>query len=135
MKTIFLYFFIFFCVLSCKGQNDKSKDMDASKVVEITIKNKLFNPSQKMKPNLTIKDKDIILKIVEAFRYSEKIKGTVNTGANNGFFEIDFNEGNINHYYTINYTVYDGVILRNDHNGEMFKNDKLEGVIYPLFVQ
>lgn len=137
MKTIISYTTILLLFISCNGQqNNKKEKIDASKVKEITITNKIDFSMHKLKSNsIIVKEVDQIKKIVDAFSYSEEIKQRVNTGAGYGFFEIDFNEGEKNHYYTINYTVYDGVILRNDNNGDMFKNDRLEGAVYPLFVE
>lgn len=136
MKSLLTYIAILFLFISCNGQpNNKAEKIDATKVKEITISNKIDCSMHKLKTNsIVIKNADQINDIVEAFSFSEKITQKVNTGAGYGFFEIDFYEGEKNHYYTINYTVYDGVILRNDNNGDMFKNDKLEGIIYPFFV-
>lgn len=46
---------------------------------------------------------------------------------NNGFFDISFYEGDKEYLYTINYTIYNGVILWND--GNPYKNDKFEVLI------
>lgn len=136
MNRILSYTAILLCI-SCNGQqNIQIEKMDDSKVTKITIVNKIDCSVHKLKSNtIIIKDVDQIKKIIDAFSYSTAIKEKVNTGAGHGFFEIDFDEGGKNHYYTINYTVYDGVILRNDNNGDMFKNDRLEGIVYSLFVE
>lgn len=134
MKKSLLILTVIFFVSSCKGQ-DKEILIDTSKVKSIKIVNKLSQASQKLKSQVIIKEKDVIVKIVESFKYSQKLPTKVALNSNYGFFEMDFDEGAINHYYTINYTVYSGVILVNNNNGDMFKNDRLEGLIYPLFVE
>lgn len=134
MKKSLLIIAVIFFVSSCKSQ-DKETLIDASKVNSITITNKLSQAPQKLKSQVIIKEKDDIVKIVESFEYSQKLSSKVALNSNYGFFEIDFDEGTSNHYYTINYTVYNGVILVNNHNGDMFKNDRLEGLVYPLFVE
>jgi hypothetical protein len=131
-------FLILICLLfvSCQGQQNEKIFIDASKIKEITITNKMSCTLQKLKSNsIKIKDEVQIKEIIDALSYSTKTKEGVNMSMAYGFFEIDFYEGNKNYYYTINYTVYDGVIIRNDLNGDRFKNDKLEGIIYPLFVE
>ncbi len=122
--------------VTCHGQeSNKSNTIDASKVKEITITNKMYCSLQKLaQGSIVIKDQNQIEKIIDAFADCKKTDKGVNMSMAYGFFEIDFYEGSINHYYTINYTVYDGVIVRNDNNGDRFKNDRLEGVVNPLFV-
>ncbi len=126
-----------FLMLSCDGQNNRSGiKIVSSNVKEINIINKVDCSMHNLKSTtLKIIDKTEIDEIIDAFSYSESITTGVNMKANNGFFEISFNDGKKDYYFTLNYTVYNGVILRNDKNGERYNNDKLEGVIYPLFVQ
>lgn len=126
-----------FLIISCNGQNDNpSIKITSSNIKEISITNKLDCSMHNLKPiTLKIIDKTEIDKIIDAFSSSKKVQESVNNGANYGFFEISFNDGKTDYYYTINYTVYDGVILRNDNNGDKYKNDKLEGLVYPLFVE
>lgn len=128
----------FICLLSCKGQNSNTLNIDASKVKEITIINKVDCSFNKLvKQETIITDRDKIEKIIDAFSYMQPIqdRGSVNMKVNHGFFEMSFNEGDRNHYYTINYTVYFGVIVSNDNNGELFKNDRLEIAVYKQFVE
>ncbi|WP_447634999.1 hypothetical protein [Flavobacterium microcysteis] len=126
-----------FLIISCNRQNkNQSIKITPSNVKEISIANKIDCSIHNLKTlTLKIKDKEEINKIINTFSLSEKIQGSINNRANYGFFEISFNDGETDYYFTLNYTVYDGVILRNDNNGERFKNDKLEGIIYPLFVE
>ena len=133
MKKSLLILTVIFFVTCCNSQN-KETLIDASKVNSITITNKLSKASQKLKPQVVVKDKDVIVKIVKLFKYSEKLSTKVALNSNYGFFVMDFDEGTVNHYYTINYTVYNGVIIMNNHNGDLFKNDHLEGLVYSLFV-
>lgn len=136
MKQTITYITLFFFLVSCKGQNTKLEKIDASKVKEITLVNKVDYATHKLKANnIVVKDKQQIEKIVSAFSYSENYKPRISSGANYGFFEVKFFEGEKEFYYTINYTVYDGVIVRNDLNGDIYKNERLEGVVYPLFVE
>ena len=136
MKIILTYITVFFFLISCKGQDSKVLKIDSSKVKEISIINKVDYASHKLKPGkIVIKDKKQIEKIINAFSSLENYQIKISSGANNGFFEINFFEGEKEYYYTINYTVYDGVVVRNDLNGDVFKNEKLEGVVYSLFVE
>jgi len=135
VKKQLLYIFILFSLYSCKGQTESNLKIDVSKVKEITIINKVYSCYRNYKKEtVIIKDKDQIEKIIDAFTYSEPIKGNINEKSSNGFFEINFYEGDKNHYYTLNYTIYDGVILRNDNNGDRYRNDRLEIAIYKHFV-
>lgn len=136
MKRILNYLIILLFFSSCKGQDNPKQKIDASKVKEITLVNKVNCTNHKLNSdNILIKDKKQIEKIINTFAYAEPIKTRVNTGAENGFFEVKFYEGEKEYYYTIIYTIYDGVIVSNDLNGDMYKNDRLEGSVYPLFVE
>ncbi len=129
-----VFFILFITINSCQSQSEKVK-MDSSKIKEIIITNKVdCSPHHLVGNKLVIKDQSTIDEIIKSFSYSEPIAKTVNLKSNNGFFEIDFYEKDINHYYTVNYTVYDGVVLLNNNNGDMLKNDRLEILIYKLFV-
>jgi hypothetical protein len=136
MKLKLNYLFIIFLFLSCRGQeNNKSKAIDVSKVSEITITNKMYCSLEKLKQgSIVIKDLNQIEKILDAFKSSTKINRAVNMSMHYGFFEINFKEGEIEHYYSLVYTMYEGVILSNNNNEDRFKNDRLEGVVNPLFV-
>ena len=125
-----------FLAISCKGQDENPAiTVSSSDVKEITIQNKVYCSMHNLSTkSIIITDVEKIKKILKVFSNSNKIEGNINSRANNGFFEISFNEKAVNHYYTINYTVYDGVVLRNDNNGKLYKNDELEGIIYTLFV-
>lgn len=81
--------------------------------------------------DLVITNRTEIEKIINGFSYSEPIVNEVNMKMNNGFFDIIFQEKDNENLYTINYTIYDGVILWN--NGNLYKNDRLEIIIYQLF--
>ncbi|WP_281232417.1 hypothetical protein [Flavobacterium gelatinilyticum] len=136
MVRLFYYASFLLLFISCHGQeNTQVEKIDVSKIKKITITNKIDCSIHKLKSGkIIIEDIHQIEQIINSFTYSTVIKTGVNTGAGYGFFEIDFDEEKKNHYYTINYTIYDGVILRNDNNGDLFKNDKLEGIVYSLFV-
>ena len=135
MKNIFMLA-VSFLAISCKGQDENPAiTVSSSDVKEITIQNKVYCSMHNLSTkSIIITDVEKIKKILKVFSNSNKIEGNINSRANNGFFEISFNEKAVNHYYTINYTVYDGVVLRNDNNGKLYKNDELEGIIYTLFV-
>ena len=139
MKSILCYLTILFLFVSCHGQEtNKSNTIDASKVKEITITNKMYCSVQKLtQGSIVIKDQDQIEKIIKTFTYSEKeqrSKGDVDIKNNIGFFDISFNEEDKSYFYSIIYTTYNGVILINNNNGDMYKNDRLEGVVNPLFI-
>lgn len=123
-------------IISCNNNKDyESIKIVPSNIKEISIANKVNCSLHNLKPiTLEIIDKSEISKIINVFSLSKKIQGSVNNRANNGSFEISFNDDKTDYYFSLSYTVYDGVILRNNNNGEQYKNDMLEGLIYPLFV-
>lgn len=135
MKNIFFNLIIvFLLVTSCKSQVNENLIIDFNNVKEIKVINKVDCSMHNLKGRTKIiTDKSTIKNIVDALTLSEEINKDVNMKMSNGFFEIDFYEGAKNHYYTINYTIYDGVIVRNDNNGIRYKNDRLEIVIYKIF--
>jgi hypothetical protein len=123
-------------IISCnENKSNQGIKITPSSIKKISITNKVNCSLHNLKPiTLEIIDKSEISKIIDTFSLSKKIRGSVNNRANNGSFEISFNDGKTDYYFSLSYTIYDGVILRNNNNGERFKNDKLEGLIYPLFV-
>lgn len=132
MKNIFVY--LLFCVISCKGQENIKNKIDVSKVKEITIINKVYCSTQNLKgKNIVVTNREEIEKIINNLSLSEAITTDVNMKMNNGFFDISFNEGDKEHLYTINYTIYDGVVLW--YNGNLYRNNSLEVVVYQLFVE
>ena len=134
MKKIYAFLFFAFLFSSCNGQNQQV-GIDASKVKVIKIKNKVDCNFRNYKSGeIIIKEKKLIEDIINAFKYLTPLKEDVVTNANNGVFEIDFYEGDINHYYIINYTIYDGVIISNYNNGERFKNNRLEVEVQKHFL-
>lgn len=134
MKQILIYMSFLFLIISCNGQENKNNNIDESKVKEITIINKINCSIHNLKDeNIVITNREEIKKIINEFSYSKPIDTEVNMKMNNGFFDISFNEGEKEHFYTINYTIYNGVILWN--NGNLYKNDRLEIAIYQLFVK
>ncbi|MBA5793291.1 hypothetical protein H1R17_03145 [Flavobacterium sp. xlx-214] len=138
MKNIILSLIVVLGSTSCKEEHSNKLSFDASKVNEITIHNKVDCSFEKLvKQQLTITDKNQISKILDAFSYMEPIedRGNVNMKVSNGFFELSFNEGNKENYFTINYTIYDGVVIWSNDGGKLFKNDRLEIVINDLFVK
>lgn len=140
LKTMrnLIFLFIAFCLYSCKGQTTTALKIDASKVKQISIFNKVDCSFNKLvKQEVTITDREKIETIIKSFSYLQPIpdKGSINMKVAHGFFEMSFDEGEKHHYYTINYTVYDGVIVSNDNNGEIFKNDRLEISVYKQFVE
>ena len=132
MKNIIVY--LLFCVISCKGQENINNKIDVSKVKEITIINKVYCSTQSLKSkNIVVTNREEIEKIINNLSLSEAITTDVNMKMNNGFFDISFNEGDKEYLYTINYTIYDGVILW--YNGSIYRNNSLEVVVYQLFVE
>ncbi|WP_188619933.1 hypothetical protein [Flavobacterium suaedae] len=131
----FRYYLLLLILLQACVKKQSDITIDSSKIDEILIINKVdCNPNGDfVKSKVVIDNPKEIKKIVKVLFDSKSISESVNMKVNNGFFEIDFNEGNKNHYYTINYTIYDGVIVRNDYNGERYKNDELEVLVYKLF--
>ena len=69
MKSILYYLTILFLFVSCHGQEgNKSNTIDASKVKEITITNKMYCSVQKLtQGSIVIKDRDQIEKIIKTF--------------------------------------------------------------------
>ena len=137
MKKI-IYLLTVFSLLSCKGQTTDVLKIDASKVSEINIINKVDCSFNKLvKQETTITDRDKIEKIIDAFSYMQPIqdRGSINMKVSHGFFEMSFDEGTKHHYFTIHYTVYNGVIVWSNDWGKMFKNDRLEIVVYKQFVE
>ena len=136
MKAIkhFLISTSFFCLMvSCNAQ-EKNKNIDATKVKEITIINKVYCSTHNLEgEKRVVTNREEIEKIINGFSYSEPITTEVNMKMNNGFFDISFNEGDKEHIYTINYTIYNGVVLWN--SGDLYRNDRLEVAIYQLFVK
>jgi hypothetical protein len=129
MKKYFTHLFIVFFLFSCNGQKNETIKIDASKVKEITIINKLDCSYRNYKKDtVIIKEKEKIQKIINAFSYLQPIsdRGSINLKEGNGFFDLIFKEGETEHYYTIFYTVYDGVIIWSNDGGKLFKNDRLE---------
>lgn len=134
MKQILVYMSFLFLITSCNGQENENNKIDASKVKEIIIDNKVDCNSHNLKgENIVVTNREDIEKIINRLSYSEPIQTDVNMKMNNGFFDISFNEGDKKHLYTINYTIYNGVILWN--NGNLYKNDMLEVAVYQLFVR
>ncbi len=120
---------IVYVCYSCTGQTTGKLKIDASKVKKIEIINKVTRSFTKLvREEVVITDKDKIEDIIEKFSYMEPLqdRGSRSMNVNHGFFELIFDEGDIHHYYTINYTVYHGVIVSNDNNGLIYKNDRLE---------
>lgn len=134
MKQILVYISFLVLITSCNGQEVENDKIDSSKVKDITIVNKVYCNIHNFKTgNVVITNREEIEKIIKGFSYSEPIETDVNMKMNNGFFDISFKEGNKEHLYTINYTIYNGVVLWN--NGNLYRNDRLEAVIYQLFLK
>ena len=127
---------LFILITSCNGQKEKDiNEVVFESVKEITIHNKVeCSMHNLIRNSITVRADTEINKIIKSITNSEKIYEKINSRANNGFFEIVFKENNTIHNYTINYTVYSGVIIRDDNNGDLFRNDELEGIIYQLFI-
>ena len=136
MKRYFIYLFIVFSLFSCNGQSNENIKIDASKVKEITIINKVDCSYRNYKKGtIIVNEKEKIETIINSFSYLQPIsdRGSINLKAGNGFFDLIFKEGETEHYYTIFYTVYDGVIIWSNDGGKLFKNDRLEIAVYKLF--
>jgi hypothetical protein len=134
MKQILFCMSFLFLLTSCNGQENKNNNIDASKVKEITIINKVYCSIHNLEgEKKVVTNRKEIEKIINGFSYSEPITAEVNMKMNNGFFDISFSEGAKEHIYTINYTIYNGVVLW--HSGNLYKNDRLEVAIYQLFVK
>ena len=88
-----------------------------------------------MRKNVIIVERDKIDDIVSAFDYGKPVnQGDVGLNTNYGFFEMEFYEGNDRYAFIIIYTIYDGVVIQSMQNGDCFKNDRLEILVYKLFV-
>ncbi len=134
MKQIIGCISFLFLVTSCSGQENKNNKIDASKVKEITIINKVYCSTHNLTgKNLVVTNRAEIEKIIDGFSYSEPITTDVNLKMNNGFFDVSFYEGDKEYFYTINYTIYNGVVLW--HNGNLYRNDQLEVAIYKMFAE
>ena len=135
-KILDTFLILFILSYGCQEQNNKSATIDFSKVKKITINNNVYADARDfVKKNINITDIDQIQDIIDAFRYSKPISQTaVRINLNNGFFEIDFNEGGEKHSFRIIYTIYDGVVIMNMENGDCFKNDRLEIIVYKFFI-
>ncbi len=123
--------------LSCKEQIHQSHKIDSSDVKEITIVNKVYCSSVEfVRKKVIITERNQINNIIETFSYAKLIKQKdVGLNRNNGFFEIEFYEGEEEHSYDVVYTIYDGIVVVNSNNGDCFKNDLLEVKIYKLFIE
>lgn len=80
---------------SCKGRasSDSTITIDATKVKEITIYNKMYCTVQPLKHNkIVITDRKTIEKIMDSFSRSKEVKEFVSLSQGYGFFEIDFKE-------------------------------------------
>jgi hypothetical protein len=131
MKKI-IYLIIIYVCYSCTGQTTGKLKIDASKVKKIEIINKVdCSFSTLVREKTIITDRDKIENIIEKFSYMEPIqdRGSISMNVNHGFFELKFYEGDKYHYYTINYTVYYGVIIWSNDGGKVYKNDRLEIVV------
>jgi len=135
-KILNIFLILLLLSYACQQQNKKSAPIDFAKVKKITIYNKVYADARDfIKKNVSITDTDKIQDIIDAFRYSKPISQTaVRINRNNGFFEIDFNEGLEKHSFTIIYATYDGVVIMNSENGDCFKNDRLEIIVYKFFI-
>ncbi|MCP1995515.1 hypothetical protein [Flavobacterium sp. HSC-61S13] len=137
MKNV-IYIYIIICLYSCAERNSKASKIEVTKVDEIEIINKVDCSYDKLsKGNIVIKDTKQIEEIINTFSYMEPIldRGAVNLKVSYGFFDVIFSEGQKHHFYTINYTVYDGVIIWSNDGGRLYKNDRLEVAVYRQFVK
>lgn len=135
MKNKVLYYLLFFVCMSCIGQSKELSKFEASKVSEIIIKNKVNCSVHKLNQDkIIISDLATKEKIIGLFSKSQKIEGNVALSYNNGFFDIEIIEGGKSYYYSIVYSVYDGVVITDNNNGNQYKNDVLEFEIYSMFV-
>ena len=135
MKSIY-YLYLSIIMISCGGQLNEKIIIDAPTITEIKIINKVnCSHAHLTKKEVLVKDKSEIEKIVNLMKHSSDIKTRINTKVNFGFFDITLlDSNNTKYYYTILYTVYNGVILTDlNGSGNHFKNDRLEILIYKLF--
>ena len=135
MKNIY-YLCLSLILISCGGQLNEKIIIDAPTITEIKIVNKVnCNHARLTKKEVLIEDKSEIEKIINLMKHSTNIRTRVNTKVNVGFFDmILLDSNNTKYYYTILYTIYNGVILTDlNGSGNHFRNDRLELLIYKLF--
>lgn len=135
MKNKVLYYLLFFVCLSCIGQSKELSKFEAAKVSEIIIKNKVNCSVHNLNQDkIIISDLTTKQKIIGLFSKSQKMQENVALSYNNGFFDIEIIEDGKSYYYGIVYSVYGGVIIKDDNNGDQYKNDVFESEIYSMFV-
>lgn len=135
MKNIY-YLCLSLILISCGGQLKEKIIIDTPTMTEIKIVNKVnCSHAHLTKKEVLIEDKDEIEKIINLMKHSSDIKTHVNTKVNVGFFDMTLlDSNNTKYYYTILYTIYNGVILTDlNGSGNHFRNDRLEILIYKLF--
>ena len=130
-----IVFYLFTC--SCEAQREHPSIIDSSKVKKITIVNKVYcSPNEYVRKNASISDRNQINYIIDELNNSKLInQNDVRLNTTYGFFELEFYEGDKEYSYIIVYTIYDGVVIVSNLNGDCFKNDRLEILIYKLFIE
>jgi hypothetical protein len=135
MKNKVLYYLLFLVCMSCIGQSKELSKFEAGRVSEIIIKNKVNCSVHKLKQDkIIISDLATKEKIIRLFSKSQKMEGNVALSYNNGFFDIEIIEGGKSYFYGIVYSVYDGIVINDNNNGDQYKNDVFESEIYSMFV-
>ncbi len=132
IKQLLVSISFLFLLNSCANQDNKNIKIDVLNVKEIKIVNKVYCSYHNLKgKNRVITSREEIEKIIKGFSYSKPIETDVNMKVNNGFFDIIFYEEDKKHIFTLIYTVYNGVVLW--YEGDLYRNDRLEVVIYKFF--
>ena len=136
MKKYIFYLTLLILTTSCKGQNNDIIKIDSSRVKEIIIKNKVsYSQQELIDGKIVITNRDKIESILNSLNHSKKILEPPSLNANFGYFDIEIIEGDKSHFYGINYTVYDGVIIADYNSTKRYKNDELEGLVYSIFIK
>ncbi|KAB5483115.1 hypothetical protein [Flagellimonas hadalis] len=132
LKLIVLIAFVF--NTSCDFSTNKKAEVKDQKIDRIILISKGGDGRHNLKEKLIINNQDEISRLAKIFAKSAKLNEKVNVGANYGSVVVDMvdKESESIHYISIIYTVYDGVIIRDDLNGDKFKNDEFAGTINNL---
>jgi|WetSurMetagenome_2_1015567.scaffolds.fasta_scaffold17764_5 hypothetical protein len=136
-KRIFCYILIFIqCTIGCNTQDKEKGIINPKKVAEINIVNKVYcHSSNLIREKVNLTDRVLIDNLIGALNDAKPInRFDIRPNVNYGFFEIEFNEDSQAHSFAIQYTVYDGVVIRNMENGDCLRNDFLEILVYKLFL-
>ncbi|WP_420604076.1 hypothetical protein [Flagellimonas sp.] len=132
MKVLsFLLTIVFIASCDFQKQKENVKSTEIDKIVMIS---KGGDGRHNLKKRLDITDENEINRLSNAFLSSKPLTRKVNVGSNYGSIVVDMvdKESESIYYLSIIYTVYDGVVIRNDLNGDKFQNDEFVGNVNNL---